>query len=98
MNGVNGKVFVFTGKLAFITRKNAIRKVEEHGGVCDKNVTKKTSYVVKGLETLEHFLTNTKSTKLMKAENYISKGLPIKIIDENEFFTLINSKNKSYKK
>lgn len=88
-HSLTGEVFVFTGKIASIARKDAMKEVIKRGGECSENVTKKTTFVVTGLESLEHFIYKTKSTKLNKAENYIKAGIPMTIINEQEFLLLL---------
>ena len=94
-NSLVGKTFVFTGDLATITRKQAMLEVEKRGGICKETISKKTDYLVVGLLPLDHFLAGTKSTKIKKAEEYINKGIPIKIITDLEFFRMIKQKQVS---
>ncbi|RTR26558.1 hypothetical protein EKG37_21035 [Robertmurraya yapensis] len=83
------ETFVFTGKLSFLVRKEAIKEVLLRSGKCNDYVTKKTTYVVAGLEDFQNFIKGTKSTKLKKAEKYITNGVKLKIINEQEFLELL---------
>lgn len=47
---LKGKVFVFTGGLSSLTREQAKRMVEERGGTVSSSVSKKTSYLVAGVD------------------------------------------------
>ncbi|MEQ9618600.1 MAG: NAD-dependent DNA ligase LigA [Deltaproteobacteria bacterium] len=74
---LKGKTFVFTGALESMTRDEAQRLVEDHGGRATSSVTKKTDYVVAGSDP---------GSKLAKAES-----LGIEILDEEGFKRLIAS-------
>lgn len=76
------KRIVITGTLQFADRKSAMQMIADIGGINADSVTKKTDYVVIG--------TNQEiSTKQKKADEYIAKGIDIKIINENEFKSLL---------
>lgn len=66
-----GKTFVLTGTLPSMTREEATEEIEALGGHVTGSVSKKTDYVVAGVEP---------GTKFDKA-----KELGVKIIDEVEF-------------
>jgi DNA ligase (NAD+) len=72
---LNGLTFVFTGTLKNMSREEARKKAEDLGAQTAPSVSKKVNYVVAGEEA---------GSKLDKA-----KTLGIKIIDEEEFLTLI---------
>jgi DNA ligase (NAD+) len=72
---LEGMTVVFTGKLLRLTRDEAERLTEKHGGRASGSVSKKTSYVVAGDEA---------GSKLDKA-----RSLAVKIISEDEFLALI---------
>lgn len=92
-NPVNGYVFVFTGDLKiFKSRKDAMQQVVNLGGKLGKNVTKSTDYLVCGETDLQATRGKEKSSKLIKAEDYINKGSSIKIINEDELIELLNSR------
>lgn len=64
-----GKVFVLTGTLAHFTRDEAKKMIEDAGGKVTGSVSKKTDYVVAGMDA---------GSKLDKA-----KELGVNVIDEN---------------
>ena len=71
----SGKTFVLTGTLPTLKRSQAAKIIEDYGGKVSSSVSKKTSYVLAGEDA---------GSKLTKAQT-----LGIKIISEEEFFTLI---------
>lgn len=82
-------VIVFTGKLQTMTRGEATKKVINYGGNCKNSVTKDTNYLVIGDYNLISFAEIFASTKMMKAEELINKGYPIKVLGENDFLRML---------
>jgi len=72
---LSGKTLVLTGSLPNLTRDEAQAKIEAAGGKVSSSVSKKTSYVVAGVEA---------GSKLEKA-----RELGVNIIDEAGLLTLI---------
>lgn len=72
----SGESVVLTGSLQSFKRSEAQKLIEARGGVCQSSVTTKTTLVVAGEEA---------GSKLEKA-----KKLNIKIIDEEEFKTMLD--------
>lgn len=77
------KHIVFTGGLSTMTRSEAAKKVRTYGGIMQGAVTKDTDFVILGKKR------RGISTKHAKAEQLISLGLDIQIIDEDDFLWLI---------
>ncbi len=71
-----GLEFVLTGKLESFTRQEAEARVKALGGKAGSDVTRKTSYLVVGVDS---------GSKLAKAQN-----LGIKTINEGEFLKLLD--------
>ncbi len=74
---LEGKRFLFTGKLSSMTREEAKKVVEELGGIAVNNISKKVDFLVVG---------ENPGSKLEKA-----KKLGVKTISEKEFLELISS-------
>ena len=74
---ITGKVFVFTGNLGLLSRKDAIGMIEKFGAKNSSSVSSKTDYVVAGEKA---------GSKLRKAQE-----LNIKVLNLSEFENLIKS-------
>ena len=72
---LSGKTFVLTGSMNSLTRDEAKAKIRELGGDVSSSVSKKTDYVVAGVDP---------GSKYEKA-----KKLDVKVINEEEFLELI---------
>ncbi len=77
-NPLAGKIVVFTGTLIKMTRAEGKSKAESLGAKISGSVSKKTDYVIAGLDA---------GSKLKKAQD-----LGIKIFSEDDFISLINLK------
>ncbi len=84
-----GEKFVFTGKLAYMQRKEAMQYVVDYGGTVGDHLTKDTNYLVMGTQDYSR-LAGDKSKKQLQAEKFISLGEDINIITEDVFYDMIN--------
>lgn len=84
-----GRVFVFTGTLEKMVRKDAMQLVVNMGGLCSDNVTKETNYLVLGNHDYCTSIKDGKSSKQKKAEKQKTAGMDIEIISENVFYDMI---------
>ena len=80
----NGKIFVLTGTLSRFKRDEAKNKIEELGGKVSGSISKKTDFVVAGVEA---------GTKLNEAIK-----LGIKVLNEDEFVILLSKEKEKEKK
>jgi DNA ligase (NAD+) len=74
---VYGKTFVLTGTMPTLKRDEAAQKIRDHGGKVSGSVSKKTDFVVAGIDA---------GSKLDKAQE-----LGIAILDEAAFLKLLES-------
>lgn len=77
-NTLEGKTFLFTGKLSLFTREQAEEMVEKHGGKNISAVSKNLNYLVVGEKA---------GSKLKKAQDIGT----IEILDEQQFLDLIEN-------
>lgn len=84
------KIFVFTGTLEKLHRKEAAQIVVNLGGSCENGVTKNTNYLVLGSYDYANRVKNGKSKKLLKAEELVLSGHDLTIIAENSFYEMIS--------
>ena len=85
------RVFVFTGELESMCRKDAMQAVVDVGGHCGSGVSKKTNVLVVGEQDLRKLVPGyTKSGKMLRAEELVADGADLEIMSELEFLrTLI---------
>jgi DNA ligase (NAD+) len=77
-NVLEGKTFLFTGKLSLFTRESAEEMVEKHGGKNISAVSKNLNYLVVGEKA---------GSKLKKAQDIGT----IEILDEQQFLDLVEN-------
>lgn len=87
---IYGKVFVFTGRLERMTRKDAMRLVSDLGGQLGDGVTKKTDFLILGNNDYCSTIKDGKSSKQKKAEKLKQDGYDIEIIPEDVFYEMIS--------
>ncbi|MCA9665911.1 MAG: BRCT domain-containing protein [Myxococcales bacterium] len=85
---VEGKKFLFTGKLATLSRADAKKRVAEIGGTIAGSVSKDLDYLVVGDEGSPLFGEGAKGSKLLAAEKLQKQGAGLQIISENTFLKL----------
>ncbi len=84
-----GKSIVFTGELKKLERKEAMQKVVDLGGIVKSGVSKKTDYLVVGIQDKTLVGDDGLSSKEEKAYQLIEQGFDIKIIYEDDFLKLL---------
>lgn len=80
-----GRVFVFTGVMAFGRRQDCEQLVIERGALTAGTVTRKTNYLVVGSIGNEQWLNSTYGLKIKKAVELRESGLPLAIISEDHW-------------
>jgi hypothetical protein len=82
------KSFLFTGKLASMTRDEAEAKVKAANGIASGSVTKNLHYLVVGDEGSPLYGQGKKGSKQVKAEELNAAGSNISIISETAFLQM----------
>lgn len=82
---------VFTGKMETMKRDEARAAVIRIGGQTPERLTQETDYLVVGVQDLRVVGEKGLSSKMKAAAKYKEKGLPIEIIDEQDFIEMINA-------
>lgn len=85
-----GKTVVFTGTLLSMTRLEAEQVILDMGGIVASSASKKVNYVVCGYIDPALTRSKEKSSKLVKAEMLIKQGYPIQILQESEFYAMLD--------
>jgi DNA polymerase-3 subunit epsilon len=85
-----GQTVVFTGALS-LPRKDAAHMAAGIGCSVASSVSKKIDYLVVGDQDITKLAGKDKSSKHLKAEALIAKGIPIRIIKESDFQDLVGN-------
>jgi DNA polymerase-3 subunit epsilon len=80
---------VFTGKMTSMVRKDAMQLLANVGGIPQDRVTRETDYLVVGNDGFSDALKKS-SGKIKKAKADQLKGLPIQIISEDVFLSMLD--------
>jgi DNA polymerase-3 subunit epsilon len=92
-----GEVIVFTGMIG-IPHWKAEAIAAEIGCRVSSEVTKKTTLLVEGRQDIRKLAGHEKSAKRRRAEELIEQGMPIKILNEAQFETLVLNAHHSYQR
>jgi DNA polymerase-3 subunit epsilon len=84
-----GKSIAFTGTLSSMSRQSAMQNVVDVGGICADSVNKQVNFLIVGFRDFTLYSNGEKSTKLKKAEQYITSGQDLEIISEDDFLRMI---------
>jgi len=87
-----GKKFMFTGKLAAMSRAEANARVSALGGISAGSVSKDLDYLVVGDSGSPLFGAGAKGDKILRAEKLQAEGFPIQIIAESAFMQMTPAK------
>lgn len=81
---IPGSAFCFTGTFTFGKRGECERSVVERGGTCG-TLTQKTNYLVIGTYVTDAWKHSNCGTKILKAVEMRTKGIPISIVSEDHW-------------
>lgn len=81
----NGRLYVFTGVMAYGPRKDCEALVIDRGGQIGPGVSKKIHYLVVGTIGNDQWLHSTYGTKIKKAVELRQSGEPISIVSEEHW-------------
>lgn len=81
----SGSVFVFTGKFAFGPRADCERVTVSLGGIAERDITKRTDYLVIGTFGSRDWVHTAYGRKIQKATHYREKGLPLAVVCEDHW-------------
>lgn len=93
---LGGQSFLFTGKLATMTRAEANGKVVAAGGSKGSSVNKKLDYLVIGDEGSPLYGEGRKGSKQVKAEQLIEDGAELRIISETAFLQMLAGEQREF--
>ena len=82
---IGGRLFVFTGTMAYGPRKACQQLVEERGGLIGNGVNKKMHYLVVGSIGNEQWRHSSYGLKIMKAVELREAGCPLNIVGEDHW-------------
>lgn len=88
------KSFVLTGKIGDYERPQLAKMIESHGGIVKTAISRKTDYLIVGLEDL-HTVSDRKtgkSTKIKEAERFRDLGAPIQILPGDFLLSFLEEK------
>ena len=93
---LDGASFVFTGKLATMTRAEAKKKVTDAGGTNSGTVGKKLDYLVIGDEGSPLYGEGRKGSKQLKGEQLMEEGAPLRIMSETAFLQMLAGETREF--
>lgn len=82
---IDGRLFVFTGTMAFGPRKACQQLMEDRGGLIASSVNKKIHYLVVGSIGNEQWRHSSYGLKIMKAVELREAGCPLHIVGEDHW-------------
>ena len=86
---LQGERVALTGTLASMTHRQALELVEKHGGTPMPHVSRQTTMLVIGEEGWPLEPDGKPSQKLLQAQEWIERGVPLRVLSEAEWLHLI---------
>ncbi len=93
---LGGQSFLFTGKLATMSRGEAQAKLRNAGGAAASTVSAKLDYLVIGDEGSPLYGQGRKGSKQVSAEKLVAQGANIKIISETAFLQMLAGEKREF--
>lgn len=85
-----GKNCVLTGELDLFSRREAMQKIVDAGGILKTSVSSKTDFLIVGKQDAKLVGDDGLSAKERKAYSLISKGATLKVLNENDFIKILS--------
>ncbi|QLY33502.1 hypothetical protein H0264_15845 [Nocardia huaxiensis] len=89
---LDGRIVVFTGELASMTRQEAWNAIAKHGATPAKNVTRRTTCLVIGDGYTGYDAAAFHTTKARRVAELCSRGHEIQVLDEQQLLAQLESK------
>jgi hypothetical protein len=93
---LGGQSFLFTGKLATMSRGEAQNKLRDANGAAASTVNAKLDYLVIGDEGSPLYGQGRKGSKQVSAEKLVAQGANIKIISETAFLQMLAGEKREF--
>lgn len=79
------EVYVFTGRFAYDTRANCEREVISRDGAVERNVTRRTSFLVIGTFGSRDWAHTSYGRKIQRAAELRDSGFPLRLVGEDHW-------------
>ena len=87
---ISDKVFVLTGEFSIGDKKSIIERLEKKGAINKNGVSQKVDYLIVGSIGSPDWSSGNYGNKIKKAKELQTKGHPIIIISEIDFFSVLS--------
>lgn len=85
------KTFVITGVLSKMEREEALLEIRKYGGLTSDNPVSRMDYLVLGYQEWSELNGGVASRKVTKAMELQKKGKDVKIISEDELYSMLEN-------
>jgi NAD-dependent DNA ligase len=85
------ETYVFTGRFAYGTRADCEREVTKRGGRCERNVTRRTTFMVIGTFGNRDWAQSSFGNKIRQAVKFRTSEFPIRIVGEDHWAAALHS-------
>lgn len=84
------EVYVFTGRFAYGTRADCQREATQRGSTCERNITRRTSFLVIGTFGSEDWAHSSYGRKIQRAVDLRESGFALRIVGEDHWATALS--------